>query len=190
MEDNRRYIYPGGANSRTQNTTSRNTYRDNLIDGNAARKLQVLPNYIEDEELRQSPARRQEQKPKKKKAVKPAMDLMTLFILCIAVAGTLYTCIDYLKIQTTRLEQKKEINTLEKSLTKLANENTAAMSELNTSLDLNKIYEIATSQLGMVYPDKNQVIPYESNKSDFVKQYGEIPEENPKSLLDKILDGK
>ncbi len=64
------------------------------------------------------------------------------------------------------------------------------MTELNTSLDLKNIYEIATSELGMVYQKENQVIPYKSNKSDYVKQYADIPEVNSGSLLDKLLGPK
>lgn len=188
MEENRKYRYYSSDNGYGAN--SQNSYeRSNLTDGNTAKKLQAVPNYTE-EDLKQPLLKQPANRPKKRKAVKPAMDMLSLFILCLAIGGTLFTCVNYLKIQTGILEQKQEINNLEKSLVKIQNENTAAMAELNTSLDLKYIYEIATSKLGMVYPNENQIIPYESNKSDYVKQYADIPEANQKSLLDRILNTK
>lgn len=180
MEENRKYRYTA---NRVNGTSSPNPYdRSNLVDGSNAKKLQVLPNYTE-EEIKQTPL----QRPKKRKAVKPAMNFFTLFMLCLAIGGTLYTCVNYLKVQTGILENKQNITKLEKQLVKLQNENSAAMTELNTSLDLKNIYEVATKKLGMVYPKENQVIPYKSNKSDYVKQYADIPEDNSSSFLDKLL---
>ena len=40
----------------------------------------------------------------------------------------------------------------------------------------------------MVYPNKNQVIAYESTLSDYVRQYKEIPEVEKSSILDNIVD--
>jgi hypothetical protein len=47
---------------------------------------------------------------------------------------------------------------------------------------------VATNELGMVSPQNNQVITYDSNLSDYVRQYKDIPEENKDSLLDKIIN--
>ncbi|MFV0342234.1 MAG: FtsB family cell division protein [Anaerocolumna sp.] len=154
------------------------------VDGNTAKKLQVIPNYIEEEDILRVPVRKQ----KKQKAVKPAMSFFTLFLLCVAIGGTLYTCVDYLNVQSTILSNKHEITKLEKQLLKLQNENTAAKTELNASLDLKSIYEVATKELGMVYPNEEQVISYKSTKSDYVKQYKDIPEDNTSSILDKLLN--
>lgn len=183
MEENRKYRYSNSTNQMYGANNHQPYDRNNMVDGNNAKKLQVIPNYTE-EEVKQAPLKR----PKKRKAVKPAMSFFTLLILCFAIGGTLYTCVNYLKVQTGILENKQEITKLEKQLVKIQNENSAAMTELNTSLDLKNIYEVATSELGMVYPKENQVIPYKSNKSDYVKQYKDIPEDNSKSLLDKLLN--
>lgn len=183
MVENRKYRYSNSTNQ-MYGTNNQNAYdRSNLVDGSNAKKLQTVPNY-NDEDVQQAPLKR----PKKRKAVKPAMNFFTLFILCFAIGGTLYTCVNYLKVQTGILENKQEITKLEKQLVKIQNENTAALTELNTSLDLKHIYEVATAQLGMVHPKENQVITYKSNKSDYVKQYADIPEDNSRSLLDKLLN--
>ena len=160
-------------------------YNNDSIDGNNARKLQIIPEYGESEELEpiNQPARKKRRKPK----TDIGIDLFSVFFLTIAIVVTLYTCIEYLQVQSGLTEQSKEIAELEHNLVKLQNQNKDALSKLNTSLDLNYIYEVATKELGMVYPKDNQVITYESNLSDYVRQYEEIPEENSTSVLDKIL---
>lgn len=154
--------------------------------GNTARKLQVIPEYEESEDLEpiRQPVRKKRSKPK----TSTGIDLFSVFVLTIAIAVTLYTCIDYLQVQSGITEQNKKIAEMEHSLVKLQNQNKDDLAKINTSLDLSYIYKIATKELGMVYPNENQVITYKSNLSDYVRQYEEIPEENNTSLLDKILN--
>ncbi|MGB8455759.1 MAG: septum formation initiator family protein [Anaerocolumna sp.] len=161
-------------------------YNDYNTYGNTARKLQVGPGYDESEDLEplKRPARERRRKPK----ANIGIDLFSVFFLTIAIAVTLYTCIEYLQVQSGVTEQNKEIANLEHSLVKLQNQNRDALSKINTSVDLNYIYKIATKELGMVYPNENQVIPYKSNLSDYVRQYENIPDGNASNLLDKILN--
>lgn len=161
-------------------------YNDYSTYGNTARKLQVLPGYEESEES--APIRRPQREKRNKPRRSPGIDLFSVFFLTLAITVTVYTCISYLKVQSEITEQNKEIASLEHSLVKLQNQNKEALAKINTSLDLNYIYEIATKELGMVYPDKNQVITYKSNLSDYVRQYKEIPEVTDSTILDKILN--
>ena len=39
---------------------------------------------------------------------------------------------------------------------------------------------MATTQLGMVYADRNQVIRYKKTESEYVRQYEDIPGETAK----------
>jgi cell division protein FtsB len=81
----------------------------------------------------------------------------------------------------------KEITKAENELSRVKNENKAILSSINTSLDLNYIYEVATRELGMVAPNNNQVITYKSTLSNYVRQYEDIPEDNEQSILDFII---
>jgi len=161
-------------------------YNDYSTYGNTARKLQVMPGYEEADDVK--PIRQPERQKRRKPKQSLGIDLFSVLFLTAAIAVTLYTCIDYLKVQTQVTEQNKQIAQLEHRLVKLQNQNKDALAKINTSLDLNYIYEVATKELGMVYPNENQVITYKSNLSDYVRQYEEIPEENSTSLLDKILN--
>lgn len=155
------------------------------IYGNTARKLQVIPEYENDEEIK--PVRQPEKRKHKRLKTSPGIDLVSALFLVVAIAVTLYTCIDYLRVQSLVTAQNKEIAQLEHKLTKLQDQNKDALAKINTSLDLNYIYEVATKELGMVYPNENQVIKYKSNLSDYVRQYEKIPEDTDASILDKIL---
>ncbi len=160
-------------------------YNNYTTYGNTARNLKVMPDYDETKEL--EPIRRPAERNRRKPRANSGIDLISVFFLTIAVAVTLYTCIEYLHVQSKVTQQNDEIAGLEHTLVKLQNQNQDALSKINTSVDLNYIYEVATKELGMVYPDKNQVITYKSNLSDYVRQYGDIPEEDDSTLLDKIL---
>lgn len=166
----------------------RRHYNHNLysIEGSAARKLQAVPGYQEVE----SPVRRQHTKREiqRKRKLNSGMDIVSMFILTFAIAVTVYTCLEYLSVQSHISQMDKEIVQLESELIKIRNENTSALSEIDTSLDLDYIYEVATKELGMVYPNENQVIAYESTLSDYVRQYKEIPEVEKSSILDNIVD--
>jgi len=66
--------------------------------------------------------------------------------------------------------------TQEEKLEKMRTENDALETSINTSIDLNEIYEIATKELGMVYAKKDQVLLYDKTESEYVRQYEDIPE--------------
>ena len=58
---------------------------------------------------------------------------------------------------------------------------------MDDSVDLAYVYRVATKELGMVHPKSNQVIEYQQVKSDYLKQYADIPEVKDESVLKKIV---
>lgn len=69
----------------------------------------------------------------------------------------------------------KNIATLEAQLSELKAENDDEYNRVTSSVDLEEIREIAINELGMVYAGADQVILYDGQGSDYVRQYGEIP---------------
>ena len=69
------------------------------------------------------------------------------------------------------------IKTLEQQLDTLKAENDALETSINTSVDLDHVYKVATEELGMVYAGKDQVLLYNQTESEYVKQYEDIPEQ-------------
>ena len=129
------------------------------------------------------------------------MDLPYVIMLTLASICTLYLCVNYLHLQsaitmnaiyrcfgiilprnTGSMAQtgtqivSLEGMTQEEKLEKMRTENDALETSINTSIDLNEIYEIATKELGMVYAKKDQVLLYDKTESEYVRQYEDIPE--------------
>ncbi len=154
-------------------------------DGSAVRKLNTAPEI--DRERERIEKQIPKQVPKAKPRRKPAINLFTFLMLTAAMVITLYSAIDYLKVQTEVSNIKKSISSSEVMLAELTTDNDAALSEINTSLDLEKVFDIAVNELGMVFPDKNQVISYETAVSEYVRQYDSVPEANAEDLLEKLF---
>ena len=77
---------------------------------------------------------------------------------------------------TTRMDHIKE---LEQELDALRSENDITQTRINTSVDLDYVYQVATEELGMVYAGKDQVLMYHQTESEYVRQY----EEDRKSVV-------
>ena len=105
-----------------------------------------------------------------------ALDLPYVILLSAACICTLYICVSYLQLQSDLTARMHNIEQLEARFEKLKTENDALETSINTSIDLNKIYEIATKELGMVYAKKDQVLLYDKTESEYVRQYEDIPE--------------
>lgn len=175
-----RYTYRNGRGQRV--TVSRNYARNNT----AAQRIQedyydyvpVKEPQVQEEENVRVKERRQPFK---------RVDFTTLLVLCLVLGAVGYACYSYLSVQSEITALKSEIAEVEQQIIILKNENAERLLEAETNVDLKKVYRIATKELGMVHPKKDQVITYQSKQSDAVKQYGNIPEKK-KSILEKILE--
>lgn len=160
-------------------------YTNEYINGNTVRKLDreysgqrsnlaVVPN--------REPYRRPDRNPerRKKPSVNPAQytswDLTSLLFMVAALCVTMYVCVSYLQVQHDVVIMDKTIASMESEILELRNKNDAAYSKVDTSVDLAYIYKVATKELGMVHPVENQVFSYKNQKSDYVRQYSDIPE--------------
>ena len=104
------------------------------------------------------------------------MDLPYVLVLVAAVACVLYICVNYLHIQSSMTYRIHHIEDLESRLEQLKAENDALETRINTDIDLNYIYKVATEELGMVYANRDQVLLYDRTESEYVRQYEDIPE--------------
>lgn len=148
-----------------------NTYgSSNYVTGTAARRLETPVRQMENQEKRHTVTARKSQE----KAL--PMDLPYVVMLTIAAICTLYLCINYLQLQSTVAARLNHIEALEKSIETLKADNDALETRINTSVDLDYVYKVATEELGMVYANKDQVRLYHKTESEYVRQYEDIPE--------------
>ena len=170
------------------------------IDGNTIRKRQVeVPdqNYAQLNTVYQ-PVRRErpvavpdrkretrEERQRKQAAKTLAAqnwDFVSLLVIVAALAVTFFMCISYLEAQETITAMSKKAASLESEIMTLKNENDAAYNRIDSSVDLQYVYDVAVNELGMVHANDNQVVGYNSRKSNSVRQYGEIPAEIEQSF--------
>ena len=147
----------------------RNTAQTEYVAGNTARELNREVNPVVRRESHTVTVRRSQEKAL-------PMDLPYVIILTIAAICTLYLCVSYLKLQSSITARLNHIETLEKEIEVLKADNDALETRINTSVDLDYIYKVATEELGMVYANKNQVRLYNRTESEYVRQYEDIPE--------------
>ena len=149
---------------------------DPYIEGNVVRKPEranTVPQRRREEEHRNSVSRKTSQNREKAQQINFAY---VVFLLAAAVA-TLFVCVKFLQLQAESTAHRKTVASLESQLSTLKMENDVAYESAVSSVDLEQVKDIAINELGMVYADKGQIITYDSQDSDYVRQYEEVPTE-------------
>ncbi len=95
--------------------------------------------------------------------------------LQIASCCTLFICINYIQVRSVMTNRVENIRKLEQELEALKVENDTEQTRINTSVDLDYVYKVATEELGMVYAGKDQIRMYHQTESEYVRQYEDIP---------------
>lgn len=130
---------------------------------------------------KKSPVRRDEESLRQErlndKRIRRANKVNFLYTLGVsAIVVTIFImCVQYLNIQSAVQGNQNTVTQLQTKLNEITNENDEREVEINTNIDYELIYDTAVNELGMIYPDRNQVITYDSVISEYVKQYKDIP---------------
>ena len=66
---------------------------------------------------------------------------------------------------------------LEKELNNLKLSNDDELARINSNVNLDEIKRIAIGELGMVYAQEGQIVYYNNEGSDYVRQFGDIPKQ-------------
>jgi len=148
----------------------KNLAQTGYVNGTAARQLEMP----ERPQVRREQSHAVTTRRNQEKAL--PMDLPFVIMLTIAAICTLYLCVNYLQLQSNVAARLNNIEALEKSIETLKADNDALETRINTSVDLDYVYKVATEELGMVYANKNQVRLYNKTESEYVRQYEDIPE--------------
>lgn len=149
---------------------------DPYIGGNVVQKPErayTAPQRRHEEEVRHSVSRNTQKNREKAKQINFAY---VLFLLAAAVT-TMFVCVNFLQLQAESTARRKAVASLESQISTLKMENDAAYEEAVSSVDLEKVKDIAINELGMVYADQGQIITYDSQDSDYVRQYESVPTE-------------
>ncbi|MDD5999400.1 MAG: cell division protein FtsL [Lachnospiraceae bacterium] len=158
---------------------SRNEERYYYIEGNAARKLNTVPQREVRPNRQPAPERERKTNARVEKNAQraKAFDLRYTMALVVATVFLFGACVNMLSLQADITEQRRQIALLESNLNELKDTNNETSKRLDSSVDLTKVYDFATQELGMVYPGNDQVVSYKASNPDYVKQFKDVPKE-------------
>lgn len=146
----------------------RQTHR--YIEGNTARKLDVR------RAIEEKPRKRLSNETRKNRDRAYHMNFGYVIFLAAALFVAAYVLIGYIRLQADLTAQVEQIATLESRLNSMRLANDEELVRINSSIDLEEIRRIAIGELGMGYASEGQIVGYTNESSDYVRQFGEIPE--------------
>lgn len=149
---------------------TRNYYANEYISGNTVRKTSPQREY----RVENTPVRRSE---KQVRTNEKALTMNAPYVVFLAVVSLvcLLMCVMYLNVQSHISETRTSISGLKNQITTVQSQNDALHYSINSYVDVDRIYKVATSKLGMSQAQDNQISKYKTSDSGYTVQYGDIP---------------
>lgn len=140
------------------------------IQGSAVRKLDVT------REIEQSPKKKLSNTARKNREKAEHMSAGYVLFLSFALIATGCILVGYIKLQSDITNSIKNISRLETQLNDLRLANDEEYNRITSRVDLEEVRRIAIQELGMQYAKEGQIVTFESENNDYVKQIAAIPE--------------
>ena len=150
---------------------ARTNYRtEAYVRGNLARNIDVR------EALKERPTGEplREYRSELKKQRKMSMGFLYVAFLGLAVCVLVGSLVSYLKLQSDITTKVDNISKYEKTLNILTLENDDEYSKIVNAVDYDYIRKVAIEELGMVYASEDQIVSYEREYSDYVRQLADV----------------
>lgn len=158
------------------------------IDGNAARELrreveqrreQVHREYVERQEEERELRKRQRQtrvavQRNQARALQISPGYVLFLTATVAVMVVVFAC--FLHLQSVLNQSVQSVASLETQVLNLKNDNDAVQKKISNSVNIDNIRQRAMDELGMTYPQEDQIEYFEVDNDDYMNQYEEIPE--------------
>lgn len=139
------------------------------VQGNAVRKLQTLPKV-------QEPAKKVSHTTRKNRERALHMNVGYVLFLAAAMVAAGFILTGYLTLQSDITNSVKNISKLESRLNYMRLENDENYNRITSSINLEEVRRIAIQELGMRYAEEGQIITFNGESNDYVRQTGEIPD--------------
>lgn len=150
---------------RTQAKNYKRHVRGQYTYGNTVRKAAPAP--ARGNNLRQVEGGQIKRHQEAKRGLNATYVLFLAIMMC--VAG--YVCMNYLELTSSITNDLSKIASLETEYNSLKAENDDFENRINGAVDLEAIKKKAMNDLGMQYANDDQIIMYESDDTDYVRQY-------------------
>lgn len=136
----------------------------------AARQLQAVPAREQRPTKKVSHATRKN----RERALHMNIGYVLFLVTAMVAAGVILT--GYLKLQSDITNSINNISVLESRLNNMKLDNDETYSRISSNVNLEEVRRIAIQELGMQYADEGQIIIFDGEDSDYVRQTGEIPD--------------
>ncbi len=161
--------------------------------GSAAPAYENTPNEIDiyKEKLRREEEAYAERKRELKRARLQAekkrsrKNMVLMLLSAVMVTGM---CAYYIYLQSELTSRMANVTSLEAKVKNITEENDNLEKNILTSVDLQQIRDTAINELGMVYPDSDQVVYYHIESVDYMEQYKDIPNGVDQKIFGMIFD--
>lgn len=100
----------------------------------------------------------------------PAMIAFLVGVMCLMS----FFLIEYISLQSEVTGTVGEIAQLETQLASLKSDNDETLNEINSGINLDDIKYRAITQLGMTYAQEDQIVTYDGESGDYVRQVSEL----------------
>ena len=149
------------------------------IDGNTVRRVQVqaLPEEQPVRQRQQQSGRRVQKATGRNRQRAMQMDIGYVLFLTAAAVVTLFIAINYLKLQAESTSLRSQLTALESEYSTLKLHNDEEYHRALSSVDLEYVRDTAINKLGMVYASSGQVVTYNDQDGDYVRQYEDVQAE-------------
>ncbi len=148
----------------------RAAYRDGVyVQGNIARRIQAVPD-------RNEPVKKISARTRKNRERAKHMNIGSVLSMAIAMVAAGFILTWYLTLQSDITNSVKHIAALESELNQLRRDNDENYSRITSNVDLEEVKRVAIQELGMTYAREGQIVIFNGEGSDYVRQTGDIPD--------------
>ena len=151
---------------------TRDYYRNEYVSGNTVR--QIRP---ERERRVYVDGRRVRQNERELRANEKALTMNAPYVAFLAVVSIvcLLMCVAYLHLQSDISQTRTNISEVKTQISTIQSQNDALNYSINSYVNVDHIYKVATTKLGMKQASDEQISKYKSSDSGYTVQYGDIP---------------
>ena len=104
------------------------------------------------------------------------MNIGSVLSMAIAMVAAGFILTWYLTLQSDITNSVKHIAALESELNQLRRDNDENYSRITSNVDLEEVKRVAIQELGMTYAREGQIVIFNGEGSDYVRQTGDIPD--------------
>ena len=143
-----------------ENSRNRSAY----VYGNTARKLEPQRHW------EKTPVRKTPPVVRKNREKARHMSAGYVMFLAVALCAAAYILVNYIQLQAQLTNLTKSVASKKSELNMLTLSNDEEYNRIISSINLEEIKRIAIGELGMIYAQEGQIIPYENVSNDFMRQ--------------------